>query len=154
MAAKELDIKAIMQRIPHRYPFLLIDKVLEVEPANRILAQKNVSINEPFFNGHFPGNPVMPGVLIVEALAQASALMVAESLGDERASLVYFMSMENAKFRKPVVPGDVMMLDVTALQNRRNVWKTHCEAKVDGAVVTEVNMTAMIAETTKEALPA
>lgn len=137
------DIERILKILPHRYPFLLVDKLVEVKPREEVHAIKNVTFNEPFFNGHFPGNPIMPGVLIIEALAQASAIMVAEGLGYEDPE-VFFMTISNARFRKPVVPGDVLHLHVRTLQNVRNVWKCECEARVEGKKVTEAVMSAMI----------
>ncbi|MDB5371895.1 MAG: fabZ [Belnapia sp.] len=131
------DIAQIMRAIPHRYPFLLVDRVVEVV--------KNVSINENFFQGHFPEHPVMPGVLIIECMAQTAAVLVVESLGpDARGKLVYFMTIENAKFRKPVVPGDQMRVHVVREKKRGNIWKFHAEAKVDGKIVAEASYAAMI----------
>lgn len=141
-----ITIDEILTLIPHRYPILLVDRVLELVPGERIVALKNVTFNEPYFPGHFPGKPVMPGVMIVEAMAQASALMVARTFSaeDMGRKLVYFMSIEAAKFRKPVVPGDSLHLHVTTLQNRRNVWRCAGEALVDGQKVAETSFSAMI----------
>lgn len=142
-----IDIARIMTMIPHRYPFLLIDKIHDVVEAESATGIKNVTINEPFFVGHFPNKPVMPGVLIIEAMAQTSAVLVVHTLGAEfEGKLVYFMSVENAKFRKPVGPGDQLHIKVQKLQNRRNVWKFDCVAEVDGTKVAEAVITAMIAD--------
>lgn len=140
-----IDITSIMEMIPHRYPFLLIDKVIDVVADTSAIGIKNVTFNEPHFMGHFPGKPIMPGVLIIEAMAQTSAVLVVKTLGDETAGkLVYFMSVENARFRKPVTPGDTMYIHVQKERNRGNVWKFTSEAKVDGVRVAEATFTAMI----------
>jgi len=140
-----VDIKRIIEVLPHRYPFLLIDKVKDIVPDESAVGIKNVTFNENFFQGHFPGAPVMPGVLIVEAMAQTSAVLVVQTQGDSIAGkLVYFMAIDEAKFRKPVVPGDVLHIHVKKEQNRRNVWKFRCEAKVEGKVCAEALVTAMI----------
>jgi len=144
--AKVLDIKRIMELIPHRYPFLLIDKIIDVMPGPNGTGIKNVTINEPFFQGHFPGHPIMPGVLIVEAMAQTAGALVMEGLGEDPAgALVYFMTVENARFRKPVLPGDCVHLHVEMLQNRANVWKFKGRAMVDGILKAEATFSAMIA---------
>jgi 3-hydroxyacyl-[acyl-carrier-protein] dehydratase len=142
---KSADINEIMRLLPHRYPFLLVDRVLECEPGQRILAIKNVSMNEPFFMGHFPQRPVMPGVLIVEAMAQTAAVLVVSTLGTAaEGKLVYFMSVENAKFRKPVVPGEQLEIHVRKDRHRANVWKFAAEAKVAGVLKAEATYAAMI----------
>lgn len=140
-----LDIARIMHAIPHRFPFLLVDRVVDVVPNESAIGIKNVSINEHYFQGHFPAHPVMPGVLIIEAMAQTAAVLVVETLGEEAAGkLVYFMMVENAKFRRPVVPGDQMRIHVRKDRNRGNVWKFSAEAKVEGQVVAESTFAAMI----------
>ena len=139
-----LDITAIERILPHRYPFLLVDRVDEIG-EDRIVARKLVSRNEPFFDGHFPGMPVMPGVLIVEALAQAGALLAAQTAAfDPTKQVVYFMAIDNAKFRKPVIPGDVLTLEVVPLRKGGRIWKLRGEAKVDGALVAEAELMASI----------
>ena len=139
------DIGRIMQAIPHRYPFLLVDRVVDVVPNVSAVGIKNVSINENFFQGHFPQHPVMPGVLIIESMAQTAAVLVVETLGPSaQGKLVYFMTVDNAKFRKPVVPGDQMRVHVVKERSRGNIWKFNAEAKVDGKVVAEASYAAMI----------
>jgi 3-hydroxyacyl-[acyl-carrier-protein] dehydratase len=140
-----LDIEGIMRVIPHRYPFLLIDRLIDIKPFESATGVKNVSINEPHFQGHFPRKPVMPGVLIIEAMAQTAGALVVRSLGPEaEGKLVYFMAIDNAKFRRPVVPGDQLHIHVVKDRNRGNVWKFDSQAKVDGALVAEATVTAMI----------
>jgi 3-hydroxyacyl-[acyl-carrier-protein] dehydratase len=140
-----IDLQRIMQMIPHRYPFLMIDKVIEVVAGESAIGVKNVTINEPFFQGHFPSEPVMPGVLIIEAMAQTSAVLVVHTLGkDFEGKLVYFMSVDNARFRKPVVPGDRLHIHVVKDRHRGMVWKFNAEAKVDGVLVAEATYAAMI----------
>lgn len=135
----------ILKTLPHRYPFLLIDRVVEVEAGERIVVRKNVSFNEPFFQGHFPDHPVMPGVLILEAMAQSSAMLARFTDPDAVIGrLVYFMSIDNARFRKPVVPGDQMNLEMTLLKRRRDIWKFSGKALVDGQVTTEAEVMAMV----------
>jgi 3-hydroxyacyl-[acyl-carrier-protein] dehydratase len=120
----KVDIISVMEMIPHRYPILLVDRILEYKAGDYAVGLKNVTFNEPHFQGHFPGWPVMPGVLIVEAMAQTAACLVVKTLGDEaKGKVVYFMSIEEAKFRKPVTPGDALHITATVTQNRRNVWK-------------------------------
>lgn len=140
-----VDIAGIMHAIPHRYPFLLIDRVVELVPNQSAVGVKNVSANEHFFAGHFPGHPVMPGVLIIESMAQTAAVLVVETLGPDAAGkLVYFMTIEGAKFRRPVVPGDQLRIHVTKERNRGNVWKFSAVARVDGVSVAEATYAAMI----------
>ena len=140
-----VDIARIMHAIPHRYPFLLIDRVVDVVHNRSAIGIKNVSVNESFFAGHFPNHPVMPGVLIIESMAQTAAVLVVETLGPDAAGkLVYFMSIEGAKFRRPVVPGDQLRIHVTKERNRGNVWKFNAIARVDGVSVAEATYAAMI----------
>jgi len=140
-----VDIAQIMRAIPHRYPFLLIDRVVDVQHNHSATGIKNVSINENFFQGHFPQHPVMPGVLIIESMAQTAAVLVVETLGPEaQGKLVYFMSIDAAKFRKPVVPGDQMRVRVEKQKQRGTIWKFAGEALVDGKTVAEAVITAMI----------
>ena len=140
-----IDIARIMHAIPHRYPFLMIDRVVDVVRDRSAIGIKNVSVNEHYFQGHFPGHPVMPGVLIIESMAQTAAVLVVETLGEEAAGkLVYFMSVEGAKFRRPVVPGDQLRIHVAKERNRGNVWKFHGVARVDGVSVAEATYAAMI----------
>jgi 3-hydroxyacyl-[acyl-carrier-protein] dehydratase len=142
-----VDIARIMQAIPHRYPFLMIDRVVEVVRDRSAIGIKNVSVNESFFAGHFPNHPVMPGVLIIESMAQTAAVLVVETLGPDAAGkVVYFMSIEGAKFRRPVVPGDQLRIHVTKERNRGNVWKFNAVARVDGVSVAEATYAAMIME--------
>lgn len=139
------DVLRIMEMIPHRYPFLLVDRVVDIRRDESCVGIKNVSINEAHFLGHFPRQPVMPGVLIVEAMAQTAAVLVVETLGPASAGkLVYFMSVDNARFRKPVVPGDQLRIHVAKERNRGAVWKFTGEAKVDGTLVAEATFAAMI----------
>lgn len=146
-----IDIAGIMDLLPHRYPLLLLDRVLEYVPGESAVGLKNVSMNEPHFQGHFPDFPVMPGVLIVEAMAQTAACLVMKTLGEEsHGNIVYFMSIDNARFRKPVVPGDSMHIHVTKIQNRKNVWKFKGEAKINGKIHAEAVLTAMITEKNSE----
>ncbi len=142
---KAIDILRIMELIPHRYPFLLVDRVTDVKVGESAVGIKNVTINEHFFQGHFPRQPVMPGVLIVESMAQTAAVLVVESLDDEAAGkLVYFMTIDEARFRKPVVPGDTLKVHVNKLRSRGNVWKFSGEVRVDGTLVAEARFAAMI----------
>jgi 3-hydroxyacyl-[acyl-carrier-protein] dehydratase len=142
-----LDIRRVMAALPHRYPMLLIDRVEELEPKKRIVAIKAVTINEPFFQGHFPGRPIMPGVLLVEAMAQASGVLAVESLGlAGSGKLVYFMAIDGAKFRKPVEPGVLMRIEVQLVQDRGTVCRFAGKAFVDGKLAAEANFTAMISD--------
>jgi 3-hydroxyacyl-[acyl-carrier-protein] dehydratase len=144
-AAGTLDIMGIMKSIPHRYPFLMIDRVIEIVPDDSAVGIKNVSINENFFQGHFPRQPVMPGVLIIEAMAQTAAVLVVRTLGEEAdGKLVYFMTVDQGRFRRPVVPGDRLYIHVSKIRNRRNVWKFQGQAKVDGGLVAQAVFSAMI----------
>lgn len=138
-----MDVKEIQKLLVHRYPFLLVDRVIEVEPGKKLVGFKNVTINEEFFNGHFPGHPVMPGVLIMEALAQACALLAYKSSGLDPDSLViYLMAIDNAKFRRPVVPGDRLTLTAEVVRVKGVIWKQRGVATVDGNVVAEADFLA------------
>lgn len=141
-----IDINGIMKRIPHRYPFLMIDKVIDIVRGESCTGIKNVSVNEPFFQGHFPGHPIMPGVLIIEAMAQTAATLVVDSLEgiDSSSHVVYFMSVEEARFRKPVLPGDRLNINVKKERQRGQVWKFQGEAFVDETLVAEAVFTAML----------
>ncbi len=139
-----INIMEILKTLPHRYPFLMVDKIVDLVPGESITGIKNVTINEPFFQGHFPGNPVMPGVLIVEALAQVSGILAFKS-GVE-GNTVYFMSIEKAKFRKPVLPGDCLKLIIKTTQKRGKVWKFSGKATVDDSTVAEAEFTAMVTD--------
>lgn len=142
-----IDINRIMELIPHRHPFLMIDRVIEVVPDTRAVGIKNVTINEPYFQGHFPAKPIMPGVLIVEAMAQTAAVMVMSTLGkSSEGTLVYFMSVDEARFRKPITPGDCVKIHVEKLRSRGNVWKFKGEARVEGQLMAEAVFAAMIVE--------
>ncbi|HLJ63668.1 MAG TPA: 3-hydroxyacyl-ACP dehydratase FabZ [Stellaceae bacterium] len=143
--ADEIDVQRIMQLIPHRYPFLMIDRLIKVVPNESAIGVKNVTFNEPHFQGHFPQRPVMPGVLIIEAMAQTAAVLVVHTLGPAAEGRVtYFMSVENARFRRPVVPGDTLMVHVKRQHHRRNVWKFDGQAMVGDQLVAEATYTAMI----------
>ena len=153
-AGAVLDIARIMHAIPHRYPMLMIDRMVDVVLNQSAVGIKNVSVNEPFFQGHFPGHPVMPGVLIIESMAQTAAVLVVETLGaDAAGKLVYFMTIESAKFRRPVLPGDQLRLAVSKERNRGNVWKFHGNATVDGISVAEATFAAMIMHSSPPAPP-
>ncbi|MFC5309956.1 3-hydroxyacyl-ACP dehydratase FabZ [Azospirillum rugosum] len=141
----DLDITRIMQMIPHRYPILMIDRVVDITLGESATGVKNVTINEPYFQGHFPSRPVMPGVLIIEAMAQTSAVLVVATLGAEaEGKLVYFMTVDEARFRRPVTPGDTIHIHVSKQRQRANVWKFKGEAKVNGVLVAEATYSAMI----------
>jgi 3-hydroxyacyl-[acyl-carrier-protein] dehydratase len=141
----QLDIVGIMELIPHRYPMILVDRVVDIVPGESCTGIKNVTINEGFFQGHFPRRPVMPGVMIVESMAQTAAILVVKTLGeDAKGKLVYFMTVDNARFRRPVVPGDSMRVHVKRLQQRRNVWKFSGKVMVDDVLVAEAEFAAMI----------
>lgn len=142
MTLSTMDIHEILKNLPHRYPFLLVDRVLECEPGKRLVALKNVTINEPFFPGHYPHHPVMPGVLIIEALAQAAAILSFKTLGDgpDEKSVYYFVGIDGARFKRPVSPGDQLILEVSILANKRGLWKFGAVAKVDGQVAAEAEL--------------
>jgi len=140
---KNYDIQKIMAVLPHRYPFIMIDRIIELIPGDKIVALKNVTINEPFFQGHFPENPVMPGVLIIEAMGQAGAVLAAESLPKEKQeSLIFFMGMDKVKFRKPVIPGDQLIFEMQFLRQRARVFKMSGVAYVDKQRVAEAELMA------------
>jgi 3-hydroxyacyl-[acyl-carrier-protein] dehydratase len=142
-----IEIKEIMTILPHAYPFLLVDRIIEIEPGKRIVGIKNVTYNEPFFPGHFPGRPIMPGVLIVEAMAQTAGVLVFNTLSEgERNKLVYFLGMDNVKFRKPVVPGDQLRLELEITKHRQSIWGFKGKALVDGKLVAEAELLAMLGE--------
>lgn len=137
------DIQKVMELLPHRYPFLLVDRILEMEPNKRVVGLKNVTINEPFFQGHFPGQPIMPGVLIIEAMGQAGGVLAASALPEEeQGQLIIFMGMDKVRFRKPVVPGDQLIFKLNILKQRRRILKMSGVAKVDGQVVAEAELMA------------
>lgn len=141
----QLDILKIMEMIPHRYPMILVDRVIDVVPDVSCTGIKNVTINEGFFQGHFPRYPVMPGVMIVESMAQTAAVLVVATLGEgANGKLVYFMTVDHARFRRPVTPGDSLRVHVKKLQQRRNVWKFSGEVKVDDVLVAQAEFAAMI----------
>jgi 3-hydroxyacyl-[acyl-carrier-protein] dehydratase len=145
-----MDIQEIHKLLPHRYPFLLIDRVTEIVADKKLVGFKNVSVNEPFFMGHFPNHPVMPGVLVLEALAQACCLLAYKSTGfDPDKTVVYLMSIDGAKFRKPVVPGDRLMLTADVIKNKRTLWKQKGTATVDGQLVAEAEFLAMAVDKDK-----
>lgn len=150
--AGQINIQRIMEMIPHRYPILLVDRVLELEPGERAISLKNVTMNEPHFNGHFPGFPVMPGVLIIEAMAQTAALVVVEAMGEEaEGKVVFFMTIDNAKFRKPVVPGDSMHIHVEKVKARGAIWKFSGKAMVGDDLCAEATFAAMITDKDSDA---
>ncbi len=137
------DIKKILELLPHRYPFLLVDRIVDIDGDNSAIGIKNVTANEPQFMGHFPDHPIMPGVLIIEGMAQTAGAICAYSIGSGD-NLVYFMTIDNARFRKPVIPGDRLEYHVTKQKQRGNIWKFHCDAKVDGQLVAEADIGAML----------
>src|SRR6185436_11947654 len=143
-----MDIREILEYLPHRYPMLLVDRVLECEPGKRILAIKNVSMNEPFFTGHFPHHPVMPGVLIIEALAQAAAILSFKTLGNkpDDKSVYYFVGIDGARFKRPVAPGDQLLLDVKLDRLLRGLWKFSAQARVGDVLVAEAKLMCTVRE--------
>jgi len=138
----EMDINAVLDHLPQRYPFLMIDRVDLIEPGKRIVAIKNVTANEPFFQGHFPGRPIMPGVMILEAMAQAAGILAFRTMGTkpDANTLYYYAGIDNARFKKPVLPGDRLEIEVAIQASKRGVWKFNCTARVEGAVVTEADI--------------
>ena len=142
-----MDVSAIEAILPHRYPFLLVDRVTELEPMKRLVAWKAVTVNEPFFAGHFPGHPVMPGVLVLEALAQAAALLAKSSMGEDTSHKVtYLMAIDGARFRRPVVPGDRLELAIEVVKHKGTIWKERGTALVDGEVAAEAEFMAMLVD--------
>lgn len=141
-----IDINEIMKILPHRYPFLMIDRVLDIEIGKRIVGIKNVTINEPFFQGHFPGHPVMPGVLIIEAMAQVAGILAYKSDDSVKDKVTYFVGIDNARFRKPVMPGDQLRFEVEATGCKRGIWVFMAKCFVDGKLVTEAELKATFAD--------
>src|SRR5947207_5076897 len=141
-----LDITHIQSILPHRYPFLLVDRIVEYEPHKRVVGIKNVTLNEPFFQGHFPGAPVMPGVLIVEAMAQTAGVLMLASMPDRETKLVFFTGIDNARFRRPVVPGDQLRLELTVLRLRPRYIRLRGEAYVDGELVAEAEISSSLVD--------
>ena len=137
------DIAEIMELLPHRYPFLLVDRIIDIKGDESAIGIKNVTMNEPQFTGHFPGNPIMPGVLLIEGMAQTAGAICARHQ-KTKSNLVYFMTIDNARFRKPVVPGDRVEYHVAKIKQRGTIWKFHCEALVDGAKAAEADIGAML----------
>ena len=137
-----MNIQEIMKYLPHRYPFLLIDKVIEFDEQNIILTQKNVSVNEPFFQGHFPHYMVMPGVLIIEAMAQTSAIFAYQKfkIKNDSANVYFFVGIDKARFKKPVIPGDILIISSKIVRNVKGIWKFYCEAKVENIVVSHAEL--------------
>ena len=146
MRTPVLDIGQILEYLPHRYPMLLVDRIVEFESGKRIVGIKNVTINEPFFQGHYPGHPIMPGVLIVEAMAQVGGLLLIDAVEDPDDKVVYFMSLDNVKWRRPVRPGDRLVFDLKLVQLRRSVCKMRGEGFVDGQLVAEADLMARVME--------
>lgn len=140
-----IDVNQIMEILPHRYPFLLIDRITDLEPGKSARGLKNVTVNEPFFMGHFPGHPIMPGVLIVEAMAQVGGVLAFKSLGVNN-KVVYFMGIDKAKFRRPVVPGDALTIELGVIKSRGNIWAFKGEAFVDGKLAAEAELKATVVE--------
>jgi len=153
-SAARYDIQEIMNFLPHRYPFLLIDRVIEFEPGKRVVVLKNVTINEPFFQGHFPGYPIMPGVLVVEAMAQAGGLLMTSAMEDREKKLVVFSGIENAKFRRPVTPGDQLVIEVNVLALRSRAGRMEGKAFVDGKLACQATLTCQVVPRTRDAKPA
>ena len=141
-----VGIQRIMEFLPHRYPFLLIDRVLELEVMKRVVAMKNVTINEPFFQGHFPDHPIMPGVMVIEAMAQASGLLLMDDASDATPKTFYFMALDKVKLRKPILPGDQLILEANMIRFRSGVAKVRAVARVDGKVAAEAELMAKMAD--------
>jgi 3-hydroxyacyl-[acyl-carrier-protein] dehydratase len=144
-ALGSIDILELLKLLPHRYPFLLLDRIVDIDGDNSATGIKNVTFNEPHFQGHFPGQPVMPGVLIIEAMAQVAGAISLKAAGSDQPSLVYFLTIDNAKFRKPVVPGDRLEIKVKKIKKRGNIVRFACEAFVENAMVAEAEVAAMLA---------
>ena len=144
----QMDIHEILEHLPHRYPFLLIDRVLSIDPGKEIVALKNVTINEPFFPGHYPHHPVMPGVLVIEAMAQAAAILSFKSMGSkpDDNTVYYFVGIDGARFKRPVVPGDQLILKVASMFNKRGLWKFSAVAEVDGQVAAQAEIMCTMRE--------
>lgn len=145
----EMDVHEVLAHLPQRFPILMVDRVLECEPGKRIVALKNVSVNEPFFPGHFPHRPVMPGVLILEAMAQAAGILAFKTMGavPDAGSVYYYAGIDNARFKKPVVPGDQLMVEVVVTATKRGIWKFACCARVDGVAVAEADILCTVRAT-------
>lgn len=143
-ALEAIDIQKLLKLLPHRYPFLLVDKIIDIDGDNSATGIKNVTFNEPHFQGHFPDHPVMPGVLIIEAMAQTAGAICIKKVAEDKPAIVYFMTIDNAKFRRPVVPGDRLEIHVKKLKNRGNIWRFACEATVDGSKAAEAEISAML----------
>lgn len=141
-----IDVRKLLQYLPHRYPFLLVDRIVECVGDESCIGIKNITANEPQFQGHFPGNPIMPGVLLIEGMAQTAGALCVHASASNRPSVVYFMTIDKAKFRKPVVPGDRVEFHMKKLAKRRNMWWYKGEAKVDGVLVCEAEVSAMLVE--------
>lgn len=141
---QSMDIMKLLKLLPHRYPFLLVDRIIDIDGDDSAIGIKNVTINEPHFQGHFPEQPVMPGVLIIEAMAQTAGAICINKMSKDKPSLVYFMTIDEGKFRRPVVPGDRLEIHVRKVKNRGNIWRFACEAQVDGAKVAEAQISAML----------
>jgi len=142
-----IDIKEILTVLPHAYPFLLVDRILEMEPSKRVVGIKNVTYNEPFFPGHFPGQPIMPGVLIVEAMAQTAGILAFKSVDEEdQGKPVFFLGIDNVRFRKPVIPGDQLRMELEVTRHRQSIWRFKGQAFVEGKLVAEAELFAMLGE--------
>lgn len=144
MADPVLDIAEIVKLIPHRYPFLLVDRVIELDPGERVVGLKNVTMNEAFFQGHFPGKPVMPGVLIIEAMAQTGGILAYSTVPEAKGKLIYFMGMDKVKFRHPVEPGDQLLMELSLVHKSSRAWKMQGKATVDGKVAVQAELTAAL----------
>ncbi len=146
MTEPVLNVEEILKVLPHRYPFILVDRILELEADKRVVGLKNVTINEPFFPGHFPGRPVMPGVLILEAMAQVGGVLAYQSIEDIEGKLIYFMAIDKVKFRRPVVPGDQIIFELTSLHRSSRAWKMAGKALVEGKVAAQAELTAVVSQ--------